>query len=98
MRFKDFTDIDSLKHKQIEEKPVKNYTGDFKELSIAKPSSNTSKKTVAEMKTLQGMFDKRTKQIEQSVRDHDNKVEFAVEKYLKENNLQLDKKNTDKIA
>ena len=44
MRFKDFTDIDSLKHKQIEEKPVKNYTGDFKELSIAKPSSNTSKK------------------------------------------------------
>ena len=98
MRFKDFTDIDSLKHKQIEEKPVKNYTGDFKELSIAKPSSNTSKKTIAEMKTLQGMFDKRTKQIEQSVRDHDNKVEFAVEKYLKENNLELDKKNTDKIA
>ena len=45
MRFKDFTDIDSLRHKQIEEKPVKNYTGDFKELSIAKPSSNTSKKT-----------------------------------------------------
>ena len=52
MRFKDFTDIDSLKHKKIEEKPVKNFTGDFKELSIAKPSSNTSKRTVAEMKTL----------------------------------------------
>ena len=38
MRFKDFLDIDNLKHAKIEEKPVKGFDGDYKELSIAKPS------------------------------------------------------------
>jgi len=28
MKFKDFIDIDGLKHAKIEEKPVKNYKGD----------------------------------------------------------------------
>ena len=36
MRFKEFIDIDSLRHAKIDEKPVTNYKGDYKELSIAK--------------------------------------------------------------
>ena len=39
MKFKDFIDIDGLKHAKIEEKPVKNYKGDYKNLSISKPSA-----------------------------------------------------------
>ncbi|BCU97688.1 MAG: hypothetical protein CM15mV18_0710 [uncultured marine virus] len=37
------------------------------------------------------------KTIEQSVKDHDPKSEYAIEKYLKENNLELNTKDTDKI-
>ena len=40
MRFKEFIDIDSLRHAKIEEKPVSNYKCDYKDLDIAKPSSN----------------------------------------------------------
>ena len=50
------------------------------------------------MTAMQGMFKQRNKAIEQSVKDHDPKSEYAIEKYLKENNLEIDKKNTDKIA
>ena len=32
MRFKEFIDIDSLRHAKIDEKPVKNYNGDYKNL------------------------------------------------------------------
>ena len=52
MKFKDFIDIDGLKHAKIEEKPVKNYKGDYKELPIAKPSSNGSNATYDEIKEL----------------------------------------------
>ena len=41
------------------------------------------------------MFKQRNKAIEQSVKDHDPK--YSIEKYLKENNLEINKKDTDKI-
>ena len=47
---------------------------------------------------MQGMFKQRNKAIEQSVKDHDPKAHYAIEKYLKENNLELNTKDTDKIA
>ena len=56
MKFKDFIDIDGLKHAKIEEKPVKNYKGDYKKLPIAKPSSNGSNATYDEIRELQSMF------------------------------------------
>ena len=46
---------------------------------------------------MQGMFKQRNKAIEQSVKDHDPKAEYSIEKYLKENNLEINKKDTDKI-
>ena len=98
MRFKDFTDIENLRHAKVEEKPIKNFTGNIDELTCPKPSTNTSSATKAEMTAMQGMFKQRNKAIEQSVKDHDPKSEYAIEKYLKENNLEIDKKNTDKIA
>ena len=91
MRFKKFNDIENLRHARVEEKPLKNYTGDPDKLSIAKPGSNTSKSTMNEMKEMQGMFKQRNKAIEQSVRNHDPKSEYAIEEYLKENKLELDK-------
>ena len=97
MRFKDFTDIENLRHAKVKEKPIKNFTGNVDELSCPKPSTNTSSATKAEMTAMQGMFKQRNKAIEQSVKDHDSKSEYAIEKYLKENNLEIDKKNTDKI-
>ena len=94
MRFKDFTDIENLRHAKVEEKPIKNFTGNIDELTCPKPSTNTSSATKAEMTAMQGMFKQRNKAIEQSVKDHDPKSEYAIEKYLKENNLEIDKKNT----
>tara|TARA_Y100001954_G_scaffold113287_1_gene122633 strand:- start:401 stop:787 length:387 start_codon:yes stop_codon:yes gene_type:complete len=98
MKFKDFTDIENLRHARVEEKPIKNYTGDVDKLSISKPGTNTSKTTAAEMKSMQAMFKRRNKAIEQSVKNHDPKSEYSIEEYLKQNNLEIDKKNTDKIA
>ena len=42
--------------------------------------------TKKEMVEMQGMFKQRNKAIEQSVKNHDPKAEYAIEKYLKENN------------
>ena len=47
MKFKDFTDIENLRHAKVEEKPIKNYTGNIDELSCPKPSTNTSSATKA---------------------------------------------------
>ncbi len=98
MKFKDFIDIDGLKHAKIEEKPVKNYKGDYKKLPIAKPSSNGSNATYDEIKELQSMFKNRTPEIEKSVKDHDNEVGFAIKEYLEKNNLDYNESDVDKIA
>ena len=37
MRFKEFTNIDSLRHAKVDEKPVKFFNGDYKELDISPP-------------------------------------------------------------
>ena len=98
MKFKDFIDIDGLKHAKIEEKPVKNYKGDYKKLPIMKPSSNGSNATYDEIKELQSMFKNRTPKIEKSVKDHDNEVGFAIKEYLEKNNLDYNESDVDKIA
>jgi len=43
------------------------------------------------MTAMQGMFKQRNEAIEQSVKNHDPKSEYAIEKYLKENNLDIEK-------
>ena len=98
MRFKDFIDIDNIKHAKIEEKPVKHYNGDYKALSIAKPKSNGSNATYDELKEMQGLFKKRTSKIEQSVKDHDSQVGYAIKEYLKENKLDFKETDVDKIT
>ena len=98
MRFKDFIDIDGLKHAKIEEKPVKNYKGDYKALSISKPTSNGSNATYDELKEMQEIFKNRTSEMEKSVKDHDREVGFAIKKYLKENKLDFKESDVDKIA
>ena len=40
MRFKEFTNIDSLRHAKVAEKPVKFFNGDYKNLDIAPPPKN----------------------------------------------------------
>ena len=98
MRFKDFIDIDALTHAKIEEKPVKNYKGDYKNLSVSKPTSNGSNATYDELKKMQVMFKSRTPEIEKSVKDHDEEVGFAVKEYLEKNNLDYNESDVDKIA
>ena len=66
-----FVDIDSLRHAKVDEKPVENYKGDYKDLRISEPSENTSSETRQELKTIQGLMKGRTSEIEQSVRNHD---------------------------
>ena len=97
MRFKKFNDIENIRHAKVEEKPIKNYTGNIDEVNCSSPNKNTSAATKKEMVEMQGMFKQRNKAIEQSVKDHDPKSEYAIEKYLKENNLELNTKDTDKI-
>ena len=97
MRFKKFNDIENIRHAKVKETPLKNYTGKIDEVHCSKPSSNTSAATKREMVEMQGMFKQRNKAIEQSVKDHDPKAEYSIEKYLKENNLEINKKDTDKI-
>ena len=69
-----FLDIDNLRHANVEEKPVDNYKGDYKNLNISKPSENTSSQTRLELKTMQGLMKGRTPEIEQSVKNHDRIV------------------------
>ena len=52
MRFKEFTNIDSLRHAKVDEKPVKFFNGDYKELNIAPPPKNSSKETKAEIQSI----------------------------------------------
>ena len=98
MRFKKFNDIENIRHAKVEEKPIKNYTGNINEIDCPTPSKNTSAATKKEMVEMQGMFKQRNKAIEQSVKNHDPKSQYAIEKYLKDNNLELNKNDTDKIA
>ena len=84
MRFKEFTDIDSLRHAKVDEKPVKNFNGDYKELSIPKPPTNSSKETLAEIQTIKEFMSNRTSGIEDSVKAHDKDVAYAVKRYMKD--------------
>ena len=93
-----FVDIDSLRHAKVEEKPVDNYRGDYKDLRISEPSENTSSETRQELKTMQGMMKGRTSEIEQSVRNHDEKVAYAVEEVLKKNNLKYKESTIKELA
>jgi len=93
-----FMDIDSLRHAKVEEKPVENYKGDYKELRIEEPTENTSSKTREELKSMQGLMKGRTPEIEQSVKNHDEKVAYAVEQVLKKNNLEYKESTVKKIA
>ena len=68
MRFKEFTNIDSLRHAKVDEKPVKNFNGDYKKLSISFPPTNSSKATLAELNSLKELMSKRTSEIEDSVK------------------------------
>ena len=95
MRFKDFLDIDNLTHKKIDEKPIND---EYKNLPIAKPTKNSSDKTVNELREMQEYFKSRTPEMEQSVKDHDSEVGFAIKKYLKENKLEFKESDIDKIA
>ena len=49
MRFKEFTNIDSLRHAKVVEKPVKNFNGDHKELNVSPPPKNSSKETESQL-------------------------------------------------
>ena len=82
MRFKEFTHIDSLRHAKVDEKPVKNFKGEYKNLSIATPPTNSSKATLAELNSLKELMSKRTSEIEDSVKAHDIDVSHAIKKYL----------------
>jgi acid phosphatase (class A) len=93
-----FMDIDSLRHAKVEEKPVENYKGDYKELKIEEPTENTSSKTREELKSMQGLMKGRTPEIEQSVKNHDDKVAYAVEQVLKKNNLEYKESTVKKLA
>ena len=93
-----FMDIDSLRHAKVEEKPVENYKGDYKELRIEEPTENTSSKTREELKSMQGLMKGRTPEIEQSVKNHDDKVAYAVEQVLKKNNLEYKESTVKKLA
>ena len=98
MKFKDFIDLENIKHAKIEEKPVSHFSGDYKNLSITKPSSNGSDKTYDELKEMQNIFSNRTAEMEKSVKDHDQQVGFAIKEYLKENKLEYNESDIDKIA
>ena len=93
-----YEDIDSLRHAKVEEKPVKNYKGDYKDLNVSEPTENTSSKTREELKSMQGLMKGRTPEIEKSVKDHDDKVAYAVEQVLKKNNLKYEVSTINKLA
>ena len=96
-QYKNENDVDALLHKKVEDKPVKNFKGDYKSLKVAEPSVNSSPETVKELEEMQKMFKKRTPEMEQSVKDHDSESGFAIKKYLDENDLEYSEEEMDKI-
>jgi len=87
MRFKEFTNIDSLRHAKVDEKPVKFFNGDYKKLNVSPPPKNSSKETQAELQTIREFMSNRTSGIEDSVKAHDNDVAHAIKRYMKDKNL-----------
>ena len=84
MRFKEFTNIDSLRHAKVDEKPVKNFNGDYKNLNISPPPKNSSKETLAEIQSIKEFMSNRTSGIEDSVKAHDKDVAHSIKRYLKD--------------
>ena len=98
MRFKEFTDIDSLRHAKVDEKPVKNFKGDYKNLTISEPPTNSSQATKAELTTLKELMSNRTTGIEDSVKAHDNDVAHAIKRYMKDKDLDYSDNTIEKIV
>ena len=43
--YKNENDVDALMHSKVDDKPVKNFKGDYTKLSVATPSKNSSRAT-----------------------------------------------------
>ena len=98
MKFKEFANLDKLKHPKIEPKPVRNYDGDYKNLDIAEPSSNSSDETLKELKKMRNMFKNRSSEMEKSIEDHDKNTHYAIVKYLNDNDLKFKKSEMDNVS
>ena len=87
-------DLNDLVHKKVENRPVENIVGDWKDIGVNPPTPNDSPETEKEMNEMISLFKKRD---EQSVKNHDQDVFYGIRKYLKDNNLEIDKKETNDL-
>ena len=90
--------IDDLTYEKVEETPVENIDGDWKNIDIGEPpvpssqaGKNDLNQTITETKT-------RTEDEENSIKEHDMVATYAVRNYLDENDLEYDSDTISKIV
>jgi len=90
--------LDDLKYPKTKETPVKNISGNLDEINVSVPPKNDSEETRNELNTVKKLSEARSAKDEKSVKDHDQDVTFAVEKYMNKNGLDYNKEDMKKIV
>ena len=73
-------DLNDLVHKKVENRPVENIVGDWKDIGVNPPTPNDSPETEKEMNEMISLFKKRD---EQSIKNHDQDVFYGIRKIFK---------------
>jgi hypothetical protein len=90
--------LDDLKYPKTKETPLKNVNGNLDEINVTVPPKNDSEVTKNEVNTVKKLSESRSTKDEKSIKDHDDDPTFAIKKYMKENNLDYNKEDMEKIV
>ena len=82
--------VDDLQHPKVKEKPVDHLSGDWEDIDVPAPAENSSEETLEELMAIKKLSENRTKEDENSIKEHDMAVTWSIRNYLKENDLEYD--------
>ena len=90
--------VDDLQHPKVDEKPVDHLSGDWQDINVPAPAENSSEETLKELMVIKKLSENRTKEEENSIKEHDMAVTWSIRNYLKENDLEYDTDVMSKIV
>ena len=90
--------VDDLKYEKIEETPVENVDGDWKNVDIEEPPVPSSQAGKDDISSVMTETKVRTEDQENSIKEHDMVATYAIRQYLDENDLEYDSDTITKIV
>ena len=90
--------VDDLKYEPVEESPVENIDGDWKNIDVEEPPLPSSQKGKDDLAAVVTATKVREKEAENSIKEHDMVATFAIRNYLDENDLEYDSGTITKIV